>query len=50
MPSQTRISIRENAQGNVVATDETTELQAHGDSIPTALTTLAEKLEIELLR
>lgn len=48
---ETKITVTEidRDEAAVIATDETTGIRARGDSVPTALTTLAQKLEIELV-
>lgn len=43
------ISVREE-DGTIVARDEVTGIEARGDNVPTALYTLSEKLEMNLLK
>lgn len=50
MVNKTTISVQEDSQGRIVATDDATEIQAKGGSRWLALATLAEKLEMELFR
>lgn len=44
------IRIEERADDAIVARDESTEIEATGDNVPTALQTLSEKLEVDLYR
>lgn len=50
MEDERSILIWENDESHTVAHDERTGIEAHGDNVPTALYTLCEKLEMELLR
>lgn len=44
------IEITERDDGVVVAKHNSTEIQARGNNVPTALQTLSEKLEVDLSR
>lgn len=50
MENERSITIRGGGSSFTVARDELTGIEAYGDSVPTALYTLSEKLEIELLK
>lgn len=50
MENNRSITIRGGGSSFTVARDELTGIEAYGDSVPTALYTLSEKLEIELLK
>lgn len=49
MSDERTIIVRETASSTTIARDETTGIEANGNNVPTALYTLAEKLEKELL-
>lgn len=50
MNIDTTVTVREEADGVVVARDESTGITGAGSNVPTALTTLGERLERDLYR